>query len=141
MKKESTEILHKSLVGLADKTIVPVKQNHSEATFANKFSKEETFLDFNKSAQELHNVIRALYPKPSANTFYNGTLIKILSSEVVNEQSGLKNGTIIRKAKEGLFVSTADKVLLIKALKPEGKKEMNAYDWACGVQNLNNFGE
>ena len=36
------EILHKSLIGLRDKTITPIAQNHSEATFAPKFTKEET---------------------------------------------------------------------------------------------------
>ncbi len=133
------EILYKSLCELSSGKISPTPQNHSLATFAPKFTKEETFLDFNKSAEELHNTVRALYPKPSANAYYNGTLIKILETEVINEKATDKAGKIIRKSKEGLFISTGDGVLLIKQLKPEGKKEMPAAAWACGLKTLNSF--
>lgn len=135
----STDILYKSLIGLNNKTIIPTKQSHDEATFASKFSKEETFLDFNKSAQELHNLVRALYPKPSANTFYNGSLIKILETEVINEQSSKSAGEIIKKSKDGIFVATKEDILLIKTVKPEGKKEMPAAAWACGLKELGSF--
>jgi len=67
------EILEKSLVGLANGEIKPIAQEHEKATFAPKFSKEETFLDFTKTAQQLHDLVRALYPKPSANAYYNET--------------------------------------------------------------------
>ena len=54
------DILYKLMLGLIDKSIKPAAQEHSKATFANKFSKEEMFLDFSKSAIELHNLVRAL---------------------------------------------------------------------------------
>lgn len=127
------DILIKSLIGLANEEITPTPQNHCAATFAPKFSKEETFLDFNKSAQELHNLIRALYPKPSANAYYNNILVKILQSEVINENSNAKIGEVVKIDKNGLYVATGENLLLIKTLKPEGKKEMNAYDWSCGI--------
>ena len=126
------DILHKSLVGLAKGEIKPVAQNHALATFAPKFSKEEMFLDFNKSAQELHNLVRALYPKPSANVYYGETLVKILQTEVVEEKTSANVGEVVRIDKQGLYVATGEALLLIKTLKPEGKKEMNAYDWSCG---------
>lgn len=133
------DILYKSLWGLANKEITPQPQNHKEATFAPKFDKEETFLDFNKSATELHNIVRALYPKPSANAYYNGSLIKVLETEVIEETSSKEAGSIIKKGKEGIFVATAEKVLLIKTLKPEGKKDMPAAAWACGLKELGKF--
>ena len=141
------DILYKTMVDLKDKTIKPIPQEHSKATFAPKFTKEETFLDFNKSAQELHNMVRALYPKPSANTYYNGTLIKILQTEVVEyDFSHQQNypaeniGKIIKKDKNGVYVATSDGILLIKTLKPEGKKEMSASAWACGLKELGQLG-
>jgi len=135
----ASDILYKSLTGLKNKTITPIPQNHDEATFAPKYTKDEMFLDFNKSAQELHDLVRALYPKPSANTYYNESLIKILQTEVVNETSAKLPGEIIKKDKNGLYVTTGDKVLLIKTLKPEGKKEMPASAWACGLKSLEKF--
>ena len=135
----ATDILYKTMTGLKNKTLTPVPQNHDEATFAPKYTKEETFLDFNKSALELHNLVRALYPKPSANAYYNGSLIKILQTEVINENSDKLPGEIIKKDKQGLYVATGDKVLLIKTLKPEGKKEMPAFAWSCGLKSLDKF--
>jgi len=127
------EILEKSLVGLANGEIKPIAQEHEKATFAPQFSKEETFLDFTKTAQQLHDLVRALYPKPSANAYYNETLVKILQTEVINEKTSATAGEVVKIDKNGIYVATAENLLLIKTLKPEGKKEMNAYDWSCGV--------
>ena len=78
-------------------------------------------------------MVRALYPKPSANAYYNETLVKILQTEVINEKTSATAGEIVKIDKNGIYVATAENLLLIKTLKPEGKKEMNAYDWSCGV--------
>ena len=135
------DILHRSLLGLANKEITPTKQNHALATFANKFSKEETFIDFNKPAKKLHNLVRALAPKPAAKTYYNGVLIKLLETEPLEETTTKAPGEIIKKDKAGIYVSTGNGVLLIKKLQPESKKEMPATSWACGIKNLEKFGE
>lgn len=127
------EILEKSLIGLANGEITPIAQEHEKATFAPKFSKEEMFLDFNKTAQQLHDLVRALYPKPSANAYFNETLIKILQTEAIKEKTSAPVGEVVKIDKNGIYVATAENLLLIKTLKPEGKKEMNAYDWSCGV--------
>jgi len=127
------EILKKSLFGICSGEIIPKKQDGSKATFAPKFSKEETFLDFSKSALQLHNLVRALYPKPSANAHFGNLLVKILQTEVVEQKISAKNGEVVKIDKNGLYVATGENLLLIKTLKPEGKREMAAYDWSCGV--------
>ena len=145
------DILHKSMKGLETGTITPIKQEHEKATFAPKYSKEETFLDFSKSAQELHNIVRALYPKPAANCYYNGTLVKILETKAVdtyalptscgctNMLKNVENGAITAKDKDGIYVKTGSGILFIKTLKPEGKKEMSAAAWSCGLKTLGCF--
>ena len=147
----ASEILYKSMQGLADKSIKPIAQDHSKATFAPKYSKEETFLDFSKSAKELHNMVRALSPKPAASCYYGDILIKIIKTKAVdayalpsgcdctNLMSGIENGAIIAKNKEGIFVKTGEGILFIETLKPEGKKEMSAASWACGLKTLDMF--
>ncbi|MCR4881458.1 MAG: methionyl-tRNA formyltransferase [bacterium] len=145
------DILYKSMKGLVDKTITPIAQDHSKATFAPKFTKEETFLNFSKPARDLHNMVRALSPKPAASCYYGDTLIKIIETKAVdtyalptgcdctNLLSGVENGAIIAKDKNGVYVKTADGILLIKTLKPEGKKEMSAQAWVCGLKTLGCF--
>jgi len=143
------DILYKSMVGLRNGTLIPVPQDSTKATFAPKFTKEETFLDFSKSAKELHDTVRALYPK--ANSYYNGTLVKIIETDAVdmyalptgcdctNLLTSVKNGAIIAKDKAGLYIKTSEGILYIKTLKPEGKKEMSAAAWACGLKSLDSF--
>ncbi|MDD3593805.1 MAG: methionyl-tRNA formyltransferase [Candidatus Gastranaerophilales bacterium] len=126
------EILHTSMIGLANGHIIPQQQNHSEATFAPKFSKEEFIIDFNKSAREIHNLTRALCPRPNSQTTFNGVLLKITETKVIDRQTSASPGEIIQVAKEGVYVATGDGVLLISRIKPESKKEMNAFDWTCG---------
>ena len=60
-------------------------------------------------------------------------LVKILQTEVVEQKISAKNGEVVKIDKSGLYVATGENLLLIKTLKPEGKKEMAAYDWSCGV--------
>ncbi len=127
------EILRKSLYGIYSGTITPQKQDNSQATFAPKFSKEETFLDFSKPALQLHNLVRALYPKPAANTNFDNIIVKIMQTEVVEQKVSAKNGEVVKIDKNGLYVATGENLLLIKTLKPSGKKEMPAYAWSCGV--------
>jgi methionyl-tRNA formyltransferase len=50
-------------------TLRATPQNHTQATYAAKLSSNETFLDFNRSAFEVHNQIRALSPEPGAWCF------------------------------------------------------------------------
>ena len=143
------DILYKSMSGLKNGSLTPIPQESAKATFAPKFTKEEMFLDFNKSAKELHNVVRALYPR--ANCYHNGTLIKIIETRAVdtyalptgcdctNLLASVKNGAIIAKDKTGVYIKTGDGILFVKTLKPEGKKEMSAAAWACGLKSLDSF--
>lgn len=143
------EILIKSMKGLLDGTITPISQEHEKATFAPKFTKEETFIDFSKPATDIHNMVRALYPK--ANCYYGDTLVKIIETKAVDVHSlpvgcdctnmltTVENGAIIAKDKVGLYVKTGKDILFIKTLKPEGKKEMSAAAWSCGLKTLGCF--
>ena len=49
--------------------ITPVKQNEDEATYAPIIKKEMAFIDFNKTADEIHNAVRGYYSWPCAFFF------------------------------------------------------------------------
>ena len=66
-------------------------------------------------------------------------IIKVLETEVINEKSSCALGEVVKIDKNGLYVATKENLLLIKTLKPEGKKEMKAYDWSCGITKPINF--
>ncbi len=58
-------------------------QNNLEATPAPKITKETGKIDWNNSAEEIHNLVRGLSPYPAAYFEFNGRLIKIFKSQIV----------------------------------------------------------
>lgn len=128
----SPQLLEKTLLGLADGSITPVPQCEEGVCMANKLTKEETAIDWSKSAAEIHNLVRGIYKFPSAHFMYNGKLIKVLQTKVV-EGAG-KPGEFVEITREGIKVACGKDCVLVSRIKPEGKGEMNARDWYNGVK-------
>lgn len=89
------------------------------------------------SAMNIHNLIRGTYPWPGAYFMHKNTKIIILKTRVGDSTSPKKpSGTIIETSKtnNSILVSCQEGTLEIFSLKPEGKKEMTAYEWFNGLQ-------
>lgn len=130
--ENSPLLLEKTLIGLVEKTISPTPQCEDGVCFANKLQKEECKIDWANSAQQIHNLIRGIYKCPSAFFEYNGKIIKVLESQPILESSNNDIGQFVRVSKDGIDVQTGDGILRLIKLKPEGKEEMLAKDWANG---------
>ena len=130
---DSPELLEKTLVGLVDNTITPVKQCEEGVCMANKLTKEETSIDWTKAASDIHNLVRGIYKFPSAYFVYNDRIIKVLQTSVAEGKG--KPGEFIEVTKEGIKVACGEKCLLLLKVKPEGKGEMNARDWYNGLKS------
>ena len=127
----SPALLEKTLVGLVEKTIIPEKQCETGVCMANKLTKEETKIDWTKSAEEIHNLVRGIYKFPSAYFMHNDKVVKVLETRVI-EGNGTC-GEFVKVTKEGIEVGCGRDCLLLIKIKPEGKGEMFAKDWANGL--------
>lgn len=127
----SPALLEKTLVGLVEKTIIPEKQCETGVCMANKLTKEETKIDWTKPAEEIHNLVRGIYKFPSAYFMHNDKVIKVLKTRVI-EGNGTC-GEFVKVTKEGIEVGCGKDCLLLIKIKPEGKGEMFAKDWANGL--------
>lgn len=127
----SPTLLEKTLVGLVEKTIIPEKQCETGVCMANKLTKEETKIDWTKPAEEIHNLVRGIYKFPSAYFMHNDRVIKVLETRVI-EGNGTC-GEFVKVTKEGIEVGCGKDCLLLIKIKPEGKGEMFAKDWANGL--------
>ena len=127
----SPTLLEKTLVGLVEKTIIPEKQCETGVCMANKLTKEETKIDWTKPAEEIHNLVRGIYKFPSAYFMHNDKVIKVLETRVI-EDNGVC-GEFVKVTKEGIEVGCGKDCLLLIKIKPEGKGEMFAKDWANGL--------
>ncbi len=132
LSQAGADMLVETLDLLEQKRIEPVAQQHGLATLAPKISKEEGRLDFNRSARELHNVVRALIEWPTAWTSCNGEVLQVLSTEPLNVQTDGQAGVIISIDKQGIHTATGSGVLLIRLVRPSGGKAMDAFSYANG---------
>ena len=131
----SPELLEKTLIGIKEGTLKPVPQCEDGVCFADKLQKEECKIDWTKSAQEIHNLVRGVYKCPGAFFDYNGKIIKVLETEPLNENISGKIGSFVRFSKLGIDVKTGNGLLRLIKIKPEGKGEMLARDWANGIKH------
>jgi methionyl-tRNA formyltransferase len=116
------------------------------ASPAPKISKELCQINWNKSAEEIHNLVRGLSPYPSAYFAIEGTNYKVFKTLVLNNTEHEKleaNNSLyaefysqspgkIFQTKKEIFVKTGNGVLQILDLQPEGRKRMNAEDFLRG---------
>ena len=115
------ELLIKTIDGMSKGEITPIKQE-GETCYAKMLSKDTGKIDWNKSAKDIHNLIRGLNPWPIAHTTYKDENMKIYESTVLSENSSKEPGTIISVNKNGMKVNTTDGIILIKKIQfPNGK--------------------
>jgi methionyl-tRNA formyltransferase len=114
------------------------KQNHSQATYAPKITKDQGRIDWKEEALLLDRKVRAFTPWPSTFCYLEKKRIKILRGKgEPGKISDTLPGTVLNVKKEGLEVGCgAGSVYLIEELQPEGKRPMNAYAFTLG-ENLN----
>jgi methionyl-tRNA formyltransferase len=117
-------------------------QEEEKASFAPKLKKEDAHIDFNLPAWDLHNKVRGMLDWPVAFTFLKDKRIELLETDFEKEKIDYLPSKIIDIGRNHIKVSTGKGILIIKKLKPEGKKEMSASDFARGyrLKKGDNFG-
>lgn len=113
-----------------------IKQDDNKATFTKIIKKEDAKIDFNRSAIDEYNKIRAFNPAPIAYSTLNGEPFKIYSAEMV-DVSGAP-GTVIKADKE-LVIACGSGAISLKKVQKAGGNAMNISDFLRG--NKFNVGE
>jgi len=121
-----------ALLKLERNELTPTPQDHRQATKAPPLNKEMGRIDWSKSAEQIHCLIRGLDPWPSAYTFLDGKRVKLFSPEILNKASDTAPGTVIRADRLGIVVTCGSAALRIQEMQPEGKKRMSAEAFLCG---------
>lgn len=108
-------------------------QNHAVATYAPLLKKEHEEIHWEKTAEEVHNHIRGMYPFPTVYTIYQGKRLKIGASVVGEGRTEGIPGQILAVDKEkGVSVACGKGNIWLKLVQPEGKKMMAIQDFVCG---------
>ena len=120
------ELLEKTLIGLEAGTIVPEKQDDSQAgEYARMLDKELGHIDFNQPAVVIERLIRGLNPWPSAYTYIDGKTLKIWEAEVLDRNYGCEYGEVAEVTRNCLIIQTGVGALSVKSVQLQGKKRMD----------------
>ena len=124
------QLLVATLDGIEDGSLEAREQPTDGITVAPKVTVEDARVDWSRPAVAIDRQIRACTPAPGAWTLFNGERFKLGPVTVVPES--IPAGEI-RATKSEVLVGTGDAAVRLGRVKPNGRKEMPAADWARGV--------
>jgi len=111
------EILPRYLEG----KIKPLPQEENQASYTKIISRQDGKIDWQKSAQEIGQMVRAFYPWPGAWTILNNKRLKIIKGKAAKE-------------KTPQTLPAGKSYFLPEIIQPEGKKPMPWQDYLRGVK-------
>ena len=127
LREQGAALLLQVIDKIAAGTAVAEPQDDAQATYATLLDRSMEHIDWSKTAQEVHNLIRGFNPAPSTFTkLPNGKSLKIWGSKMTDKNSAAAAGTVIETGKHSFFVACGEGVLEITEVQPESKKRMPA---------------
>lgn len=133
LSEMGASLLLKTIKGFKDSSLKPLPQG-GNPSYAPPLKKDDGRLDWSKSAIEIFNFVRGMYPWPCAYCYLSQERIKITRVNVL-EGSGLP-GRVEKVSKCELIVGTGKGLLSIIELQPEGRKPMSAKAFLQGRRLL-----
>ncbi len=126
------EILPSVLHDIVEENLKEIPQNHKQASHCKKIKKEDGKIDWNKSATEIMNMMRAFTPWPGIYTNFKNKKLKIIQAE--KEDGNLEIGEFKLNGKK-LMIGTGDGVITPSEVQIEGKKACKISDFINGNKN------
>lgn len=142
---ENAQQLHDRLAAMGAELLVQVveqmekgdvlakKQDDALSCYAPMLSKELSPIDWSRTARQIHDQVRGLYPWPSAVAMIDGVRCKILRTVLTEETTTKQPGSFVQADKKGMKIACGSgDVIEIAELQPDGKKAMAAAAFLMG---------
>ena len=123
-------LLSDTLKKFENKELVGIPQDESKVTFAPMLDKTMCPIDWNKTAQQIHDKVRGLHPWPVATMELQGQKFKVHATRIV--QGSGQPGEILALTKTGLVIACGEGAVEVISLQAEGGKRMAAPDYFRG---------
>ena len=147
------KVLVRTLKSIENGTVLRTKQS-GDFTLAPMLNKEMAKIDWkNKTAQEIHNLVRGLNPIMGAYSFLEGKKLKFWKVKIISEKNLLELfpelkeylfklkdvtvGTILfANDKKGLFIKANEGIIKVEEIQGENAKRMPIADFLRGNEIL-----
>ncbi|CAN5624148.1 methionyl-tRNA formyltransferase [soil metagenome] len=136
MKEVGARLLVKTIKQLVDGTLKEIPQINitKEIKHAPKIFTETCKIDWKKSVDEIHNLIRGLSPFPGAFTYLNGKTLKIYKSKKEKAEYLFEYGLLHTDNKTYLKFACKNGFIYLNDIQLEGKKRILIEDFLRGYR-------
>ena len=131
--------LVETIPGWVEGKIRPGMQDDSLASYTRMETKEDGLLDWNLPAVDLWRRVRAYDPWPGCYFDWKGGRLRIIKAIPLQDAEGGETGRVVtlpRTATARVAVRTADGLLGLISVQPEGKREMTAAEFSAGHRDF-----
>ena len=142
---ENAGVLRTRLAEMSGKTLIKAlkkieegkdkytKQTAAEASYAPKLEKPDGVIKWSNSAEEISHLVRAMTPKPGAQTRLGAKRFIVMEGEVEQDLYGMGiPGGIQSAGEEGIRVCTGKELYRIIRIKPDNGRNMTAGEFVRG---------
>lgn len=127
------DLLIRALDAIENNESKSIPQDHTKATYFPMLKKSDGEINWNKTSKEIVDFVRGMQPWPTAYTFINDKMIKVLKANNINYSGGDKSGEVVEiNPKVGLIVKVKDGYIRLIEVQPEGKRVMCDSDYLLG---------
>ncbi len=120
------------------KEITPQPQDSTKLNKAPKITAEDRIIDWQQSARQTFNRVRALAPNPGALCRFRGKQAKILQTRLTDAERGASHvpvgTTIVADPKMGITVAAGTDALALTVIQPAGKRPMTGAEFVRGYR-------
>lgn len=127
-------LLAESVVQAAEGRAPRTPQDRAAGSYAAKLRKEDGIVDWALPARGVWSHARAVTPWPGAATRFRGKRVVLTRAQPEAAAASGAPGTLLAIDDGGIRVACADGALRVVRLKPEGRAELDAAEWARGAR-------
>ncbi len=131
----ASDMTLKAVKSIENGTAPRIKQIDSDASYTKLIKNEDMEINWNTTSEEIKNQIRSIWTEPGARTTFRGKNLIIGPVQIIDEISNLEPGSVVKTIKnKGICIASKNGTILLGDVKPEGKKIMTSWQFACGCQ-------
>ena len=118
------DILH----GLKNHKYNLITQDNKLASYCSKIQKSDSLVSFTETANQIYSKFKAYYEWPGVSFIHKNTLIKIKDMYLIDDNNIDLLGKEFLLSKDGLYIKTSNKVIVITYLQFPNKNIISASD-------------
>lgn len=140
MKEIGANLLVSTIKGIEDGSLqqaaqsAAIRQAGGELKHAPKFFTEDCIINWNKTCDEIYNLVRGLSPYPGAITNLQGKILKIYKSTKEKTSPSHAAGEFVTDGKTFLKFAATDGYIHVTDVQLEGKKRIGIKDFLRGFR-------